>query len=97
MDVEKIFDAVGKASAFICIQDQRDSKAQQLRDVQAKRCGNCWHWMKTSCIPEKKYKKFKSCNSFACKDFELSDLGGLIPKFKTELAELDKRLAEFAI
>jgi hypothetical protein len=95
MDAEKIFDAVGKLGVLVHLKHEHSQKLEQLRSVQSRRCGNCFHWMKSSCIPEKKHKQFKSRNSFACKDFELYDLGVLIPKFKAELAEIENRLEDF--
>lgn len=93
-EINAIFDAVGKASAYICLKDKLDSKARQLYSVQEHRCGNCWHWMKSSCKPEKQRGQFKNCNSLACQDFEISDLAGLIPRFTKELEVLVNRLAE---
>lgn len=95
MNAEAIFDAVGKAAAYVIACDQRTEKRKQLSDVQARRCGNCYHWMKRSCAPEKKHGQFKSNHSFACKDFELDDNHGLIKKFENELKLLDEKVASF--
>ena len=93
MDADAIFDAFGKAARYVILCDRRSEKAEQLRGVQERRCGNCTHWMKSSCAPEKKRGQFKSCNSLACGDFTLSTVCGLIAKFTHELAEIDKRIS----
>jgi len=61
-----IFNAVAMASAQIIKEEKLANKAKQIADVQRKVCGNCEHWMKTTCIPEKKHGKLKSCNSLGC-------------------------------
>lgn len=92
MDVNAIFDAVSKAANFVCLQDAICKKQEQIRNVLSKRCGNCFHWMKSSCIPEKKHKQFKSCESYGCKDFELCPFSeGLAKKFKEELKDLKSK------
>lgn len=95
MNVDQIFDAIGKASAYVIACDQRAGKRKQLSDVLARRCGNCYHWMKSSCRPEKEHGQFKSSNSCACKDFERDDGHGLIQKFENELKLLDEKVASF--
>ena len=61
-------------------------KQEQIRSVTARRCGNCHHWMKSSCKPEKERKEFKSCNSLACGDFEPSwSRDELLKQFTQEL------------
>ncbi len=94
MNVDAIFDAVGRHAAYVVRTDKRGRKAAQLRSVQEKRCGNCYHWMKRSCTPEKQHGQFKSMNSLACKDFELDNKHGLIEKFKAELTVIDAELAD---
>lgn len=93
-DIEMIFDALSKASYFVHLNDDRSKKIRQLHDVQSLRCGNCVQWMKSGCKQEKVYKKFKTCNDSACSEFELSDIGGLIPKFKKELKEIEDKIEE---
>lgn len=94
MNVNAIFDAVGKASHYVHLLDAVSNKETQIRNVLSKRCGNCFHWMKSSCIPEKKHKQFKSCNSFGCKDFALCPFHKeLSEKFGKELDELKIKLA----
>ena len=87
-----IFNALNRASNYVHLQDEKRKKREQLTSVQQKRCGNCYHWMKSSCAPEKQGKKFKSSSDIACGDFELSDIGNLIPKFTQELAEIQGRI-----
>jgi hypothetical protein len=48
------------------------------------KCGNCDHWMKNSCKPEKMNKQFKSMNSIACLDFVEMELA---KKFREEWEE----------
>ena len=91
MNVDRIFDAVGKASVYVIACDKINEKRKQLSDVQARRCGNCYHWMKSSCAPEKQHGQFKSSISYACKDFYLDDSHGLIQKFENELKLLEEK------
>ena len=95
MNVNAIFDAVNKASKTVHLQDAINNKKIQIRSVTSERCGNCFHWMKTSCVPEEKHGRFKSCNGIACKEFSLTLLNHtLIDDFKQELVDLQKRLVE---
>jgi len=95
MNINAIFDAISKASSQIIWEDKAREKRKQIRDAELKRCGNCFHWMKTSCVPEKKHKQFKSCNSFGCKDFSLCPFhADLIEKFRKELSEIELKLYE---
>jgi hypothetical protein len=95
VDVDSIFDAIGKASRYVLLMDERGRKLRQLAGVQSKTCGNCGYWMTRSCIPEKQHGQFKSCNSMGCKDFKLSDKAGLIPQFTEELRQIDSKIAAF--
>ena len=70
-EVNAIFDAAIAASKYLQLLDKRNQLVKQLQDMRAKICGNCFHWMKSSCVPEKQHKQFKSCNSSGCKDFTL--------------------------
>ena len=45
---------------------------EDLAAIKPDRCGMCTRWMGVSCIPEKKYKQFKSCDSRVCDGFEKS-------------------------
>lgn len=97
-DVNAIFDAVGKASSYVYLQDAIHDKQKQIMDVLSKRCGHCFHWMKSSCIPEKKHKQFKHCESPGCSEFERHLFSEeLAVKFENELAELKKRLADLTL
>ena len=93
MDAESIFNAVGRLGQLSVIADQRQKKLVQIRELEAKKCGNCDHWMKSSCKPEKEQKQFKSCNAIACKDFILK---GWVAKMKNdriiELKEIESKL-----
>ena len=91
-EIDSFISNLGRASAILVLADKRRNKAEQLKSVTERRCGNCYHWMKNSCKPEKELKQFKSMNSYACKDFALSDCGSLIPKFTQELAEIDQEI-----
>jgi hypothetical protein len=93
MSAEKIFDAVNKLSWLSSISDQRRRKLEQIRSVEARRCGNCFHWMKSSCMPEKKLGQFKHTNSFACAAFDIKPLKNeLAAEFKRELADIEADL-----
>jgi hypothetical protein len=94
--VAEIFGAFGKLSELTGLVDQCSRKQVQIRSVNERRCGNCDHWMKTSCVPEKQHKQFKSMNSPACGAFTLD--GGskrLNDQFSVELVEIEARLAAF--
>ena len=91
MNVDKIFDSIQKASSYVHLQDKIYRKKIQIENILSKRCGNCFHWMKSSCMPEKKHKQFKSCDSFGCKDFAYSfNSTELYKKFKIELEKLNQ-------
>lgn len=93
MNVNAIFDAVAKATNYVHLQDEIYKKQAQVRNVLSKRCGNCWHWMKSSCVPEKEHNQFKSCDSFGCKDFSLCPFSKeLAKKFENELECLKKKI-----
>jgi len=93
MDVNAIFDAVSRASRLLLLQDQYTQKFAQIKSCQNTRCGNCDHWMKSSCGPEKKRKEFKSCDSLGCKDFIFSyNSMCLIKEFTKELNKIKDKL-----
>lgn len=97
MNVDAIFDAVGKASRLVHLHDEIRKKQHQLRSVLNKRCGNCDKWMKSTCIPEKKHKQFKSCDSFGCKDFVICWHSNKLSKqFESELSELKSKIENFS-
>lgn len=88
-EMDAIWDAAAAASAYVIREDQIQKKRQQIRECTSRTCGNCFHWMKSSCVPEKKHGQFKSINSVACELFELSGLSARIAEgFEDELAEL---------
>ena len=95
MNVDAIFDAVSKASRFMLRYDAIETKKAQIADVASKSCGHCFHWMKASCIPEKKFGQFKSCNSYGCNDFARCPFSEqLIQKFNDELDELKAKIKD---
>jgi len=96
MNVDSIFDAVGKASQYVIVQDQCQKKMIQIKSVQTERCGNCEHWMKSSCMPEKEKGQFKSISSISCKDFILSHASECMLKaFTGELKEIKLKIESF--
>ena len=93
MDINAIFDALGKTSQLLQIKDQYQDKLKQIESVQSERCGNCDHWMKSSCVPEKEFGQFKSMNSLACKLFILAHSSKyMIEEFTKDLHEIKVRL-----
>ncbi|MGI9338346.1 MAG: hypothetical protein ACR2P4_07555 [Gammaproteobacteria bacterium] len=93
MNIDLIFEAAARAGAYLSVEDQRNEKVKQLHEAQARKCGNCYHWMKTSCIPETEHNHFKSCNSTACGDFVLDYTVNLIQEIQDDLKKLDEKLA----
>ncbi len=89
MDANAIFDAFGEYAKKEMTRWKREQKMTQIRSVESRRCGNCDHWMKSSCKPEKEHGQFKSMNSPGCGDF-IIDYGSkqLIDKFKDELERM---------
>ena len=68
-EFDAIFDGIiqfGKTEGLL---NQIKEKQAQINSVKSLKCGNCDNWMKSTCIPEKQYKQFKSCKSYACKNF----------------------------
>ena len=93
--INAIFDALGKTAQICQIKDQYQNKLAQIESVQAKRCGNCEHWMKSSCVPEKEHRQFKSIGSLACKDFSLAHSSEyMIKEFTDELRKIELNLKE---
>jgi len=68
-DVDAIVDAVCRAGELVILADNIAKKKNQIRQVSSKKCGNCGHWMKTTCKPEKERGEFKSSGSMVCHDF----------------------------
>lgn len=96
MSAGKIFEAASKALRYVILQEKIHEKRVQLGGVKSKTCGNCFHWMKSSCVPRKKYKLIKSCNSPACDDFTFNLFKeSLAKRFSNEIDELKRKtLAE---
>ena len=93
MDANVIYDAVGKASVLVNLQIQIDRKNAEIRDLKSTTCGNCDKWMKNSCIPEKKHKKFKSMSSRCDDGFVLQPwTAELIKERERELHLLHKEI-----
>ena len=81
-----IWDAFDKMSAAIHKVDRIEKKKKQIASVCSRMCGNCDHWMKTTCVPEKQHKQFKSSGSMACGAFEIcSSSLRLMHQFEAEL------------
>jgi hypothetical protein len=96
MNVDAIFGAFDRFSELTGLVDQQQRKQAQIQAVNSRRCGNCDHWMKTTCVPEKQHGQFKSNGSLACGAFTLSDGSKrLNEKFTVELAEISSKLAAF--
>ena len=93
--INVIFDALGKTAQICQIKDQYQNKLAQIESVQAKRCGNCEHWMKSSCVPEEEHGQFKSMNSLACKNFILAHSSKyMLKEFTDELRKIGLKLKE---
>jgi len=88
MDANKIFDAVIAASGMMAREYAIQEKKQHIIDISKKECGNCWHWMKSTCKPEKEKGIFKSMSGCPCKDFVwTSSTVELVKKLEKELEE----------
>ena len=88
---EAIFDAIGKLSRAVHARDRRLTKLAQIASCEVKEWGRCDHWTKSSCVPEKQRKEFKSMGSPACKDFVLSyGSKATIKIFREELAAMER-------
>lgn len=92
-ELDTIFDAFFETSKKVHLQDNINKKKAQLKSIKAKRCGNCDDWMKSTCIPEKKYGDKKNINSLGCKDFSPDSISKeLEKKYIQELRELEKEI-----
>lgn len=88
-NINDIWNIVADFSAILIKHDQITQKQQQIKNCRSHACGNCEHWMKSGCIPEKEHKKFKSISSQGCKLFQLSWSSEKIAKdLEKELQEL---------
>ena len=93
IEVEAIFDAAMKASNVIHLIDAIQKKKAQIKSVASEICGNCNHWMRSTCKSEKVYKRYRTGNDIACTDFSLSHGSHqLIDIFQKELSELKDKL-----
>lgn len=89
MNVDAIFDAFAQGTSKLHRQDCIRKKRAQWIEAKRKRCGACYHWMKTSCKPEKERGEFKSAASFPCPAFEWSKFDSeWVEKLEAELKEL---------
>lgn len=89
MSIEDAWDMGKKFSAAVHHQDEVNRKQDQLLRAYASRCGNCFHWMKATCYPEKHLKQFKSADSLACHSFERSQRSSQdIHTYTQELGQL---------
>lgn len=92
--VDAIFDAFGRLSELTGLADAARRKDEQIRDIRAKVCGNCDHWMKSTCVPEKVHKQFKSMGSIGCgafvRDWQSLKLDA---QFTDELKAINERIA----
>lgn len=94
MNVDAIFDAFYKAFDFVRLTDAARKKSVQIRDVTSRTCGNCDHWMKSTCVPEKKHGQLKSMGSIGCGAFSQAPaMAELASKFTSELDVINTRLA----
>lgn len=88
----KVFEWADEFSRRVHTADAIAKKLVQIYSVTSKTCGNCYHWMKTSCKPEKVHGQFKSVNSIACGDFVREPaMVKLEEQFRRELESLTKK------
>lgn len=73
MDALGIFDAMNRASRRMQAEVRRRELQQDIAESKSKTCGNCDHWMKCTCKPEKDHGQFKSCGSCGCNDFSRTE------------------------
>jgi hypothetical protein len=97
MNADKIFDAIGRLGSMSVLFDRRRKKQREIFELKAKCCGNCDHWMKSSCAPEKVHKQFKSCSSIACADFAIKGwVTDLTVERQEELKVIDSEIRQGA-
>jgi hypothetical protein len=88
-EFDAIFDAVAIAGKISAMEYKVREKREQLKEVAARKCGNCGAWMTSYCKPEKERGQFKSMNSIACSAFGTTpSLEREIERYRTELGEL---------
>ena len=96
MNVQEIFDAFGNLVSIVALKDKIRNKQMSVRSVTKRECGNCEKWMKSTCIPEKRDKQFKSMSSRACPLFEIKPTFAELRDSRTEeLRTLESELEEF--
>ena len=96
MNVDKIFNAFGNLVSIVALKDKIRNKQKSVRSVTKRECGNCEKWMKSTCIPEKRDKQFKSMSSRACPLFEIKPTFAELRDSRTEeLRTLESELEEF--
>lgn len=72
--MDNVFDAIEHVMVVRADLERIREAWQELANLREKKCGHCYHWMKCTCEPEKKYRQFKSCNSLPCCDFIIDPL-----------------------
>ena len=88
-DVQDIFDAVGEMAKASILAQRISEKKAQVRSVTKRVCGNCDHWMKSTCKPEKEHGRFKSMNGLTCIDYKASYSSLMLKEeFEAELSEI---------
>ena len=88
MDANKIFNSLIAASGAMARHYSIQEKKQRIAEAKREECGNCWHWMKITCKPEKKKGIFKSMSGSPCGDFERKQRNiKFIQKLENELEE----------
>ncbi len=74
MDANRVFDAAIKAGAMVAREDARQRELARLRDNATRRCGGCYHWMKSRQCPKEKnvngWNRGPSMNGPICNKFE---------------------------
>ena len=75
---EAIFDAFAEMVGELGKADAIKKQEVKIANCTRKKCGNCDHWMKSTCKPEKERGQRKSMNSYACSDFVLAYSSKLI-------------------
>lgn len=93
MDANTIFDALATCANIVHIENEIRQKRIQIRSVEDRRCGNCALWMTRKCEPEAIRGQFKSMNSMACPQFQMSPAASnLAERFRGELKTICDQL-----
>ena len=96
MDTDRIFNTLEKLGIISQLKDQYRKKSEQIRGCEAKTCGNCHHWMKINCKPEKEKKKFTSVDTMACRDFKIDPWKiKMLEELRVELKKIEGNLVRF--